>query len=360
MVNRGRILAAVSMAGVVMLGAGACGNDTDAKSESTPTTPTTLTTDTTGASNESADTTTTAVSGATDEVSGTGYYGGFSFELSESEVVVEEGVDAELSISVDVKNLRESGSQVFSPPVSIEDDAGTGVSGSADSDSIPGGSSGKATFVFSSSDGFDDLEGWTLLVGDSGEARVELPLDGSDQVSRTPVELEPSDAELSVDDVDITFVSLEAQWSDSDGYQVGKDEVAVMLEASATNNTDSQTCVRDAVSFVSPDGDTTAAYGVGDCEPAGESSKGLMFSAVIEQPEAGEWTLEVVGEWGTDGAEASGEVTFELTEEDLSGTMGSDSGEDESDTSGSSTTTAKDDEATSTTEGGEKSTTTEG
>ena len=140
MVNRGRILAAVSMAGVVMLGAGACGNDTDAKSESTPTTPTTLTTDTTGASNESADTTTTAVSGATDEVSGTGYYGGFSFELSESEVVVEEGVDAELSISVDVKNLRESGSQVFSPPVSIEDDAGTGVSGSADSDSIPGGS----------------------------------------------------------------------------------------------------------------------------------------------------------------------------------------------------------------------------
>lgn len=67
-----------------------------------------LTTDTTGASNESADTTTTAVSGATDEVSGTGYYGGFSFELSESEVVVEEGVDAELSISVDVKNLRGS------------------------------------------------------------------------------------------------------------------------------------------------------------------------------------------------------------------------------------------------------------
>lgn len=359
--KRGHLVAAVSMAGALMLGAGACGNDTEAPLDSTTSAPTTAdtaeSTETTATAEDPAATTTTAASEGTDEVSGMGYYGGFSFELASSEVVAEEGLDPELTIDVDVKNLQESGSQVFSPPVSIEDDSGTGVSGSASSDTIPGGSSGTATFSFSSADGFDGLDGWTLLVGDSGEARVELPLDGSDQVSRTPVELEPSDAELSVDKVDTEFVSLLARWSDADYDQVSKDEVAFVLEASGTNNTEGQTCLRDAVSFISPSGDKKAASGTGDCEPAGESSKGLVFVAVVEQPEAGEWTVQVAGDWGTDGAEASGEVTFELTEEDLSGTLNNDSGDGGSDstsddsTSGSTTTSTGSDEETTTTAG---------
>ena len=362
--KRGRLMATVSIAGVFMLGAGACGNDTETKSDSATSSPDTTATETTESVDNSADeaeaTTTTAVSGATDEVSGTGYYGGFRFELSEAEVVANDGADPQLTISVDTENLQDSGSQVFRPPVSLEDDGGTGVSGSAESDEVPAGSSGTATFLFSSADGFDDLEDWTLLVGESAEARVELPLDGSDQVGRAPVELELSDDELSVAGLDVDFVSLEAQWRDDGFSQVGEDEVALVLTASGTNNTEGQTCLRDAVSFIGPDGDMTSASGAGDCEPVGESSKGIVFVAVVAEPETGEWTLEVSGDWGTDGTEVSGEVTFELTEEDLSGTVSSDSGEDESDASGSSTTTAKDDEATSTTKADETTTTTEG
>lgn len=367
--KRGRILTIISMTGVLALGAGACGNDTEAEPAATTaakstTTESTETTETTEVSGGDASTT-TAVDGETDEVSGTGYYGGFRFELTESEVVTEQGVDPELTISVDIENLQQSGSQVFRPPVSMDDDGGAGVSGSADSGEVPAGSSGTATFVFSSDDGFDNLEDWTLLVGESDEARVELPLDGSDQVSRTPVGLEVGDSELSVDKVDIEFVSLQALWNDDDYYQVGKDEVGFLLEASATNNTEGQTCVRDAVSFVSPDGDKTAVSASGDCEPAGESSKGLMFAAVIEQPEPGEWTIEVAGDWGPDGAEVSGEVTFELTEEDLSGTMNGDSDDSDSgDSNASSTTSASDDEETTTTssdaQDGDGTTTTKG
>ena len=370
MMKRGRTLTAVSMLGVLALGAGACGNDTDEKSDATTSAPTTAErTETTEATDDSVDTTTTAVSGATDEVSGTGFYGGFSFELTEAEVVANDGADPQLTISVDTENLQDSGSQVFRPPVSVEDDGGTGVSGSAESDEVPAGSSGTATFLFSSADGFDDLEDWTLLVGESAEARVELPLDGSDQVGRAPVELELSDDELSVAGLDVDFVSLEAQWSDDGFNQVGEDEVALVLTASGTNNTDGQTCLRDAVSFVGPDDDMTSASGDGDCEPVGESSKSIVFVAVVAEPETGEWNLQVAGDWGPEGSEVSGEVTFELTDEILSGTMSSDSEDSDTDdgdsddgdstSSGSSTTTSSsnsDDEETTTTD--EETTTT--
>ena len=131
---------------------------------------------------------------------------------------------------------------------------------------------------------------------------------------------------MGVEGVDVTIDQLDLRWYGPDFDQVGDDEIVLAAEVSARNGTESQTCVRDAIKFVGADDATTGAESQGaDCEPAGESKKGIKVVAVIQQPEAGEWTLQVVGDWGPGGKEVTGEVTFELTDEMISGTKGSSS-----------------------------------
>ncbi len=371
MLTRARTIAALPAAGLALtLLAGGCGNDTDPKSVESTKPPTTLASPSTSAeapTESTADTpesTTSTVTAATADVSGVGYMDGFRFELTGAEFGETSSGQSGLLVEADLENLNKDSDQRFDPSVSLEDSDGKAINGGVVADLVPSGSSSSATFEFNAEDGFDTLDGRTLLVGASGEAQVELPLDDKGEaVGRIPVELEPSESELGVEGVDVTIDQLDLRWYGPDFDQVGDDEIVLAAEVSARNGTESQTCVRDAIKFVGPDDATTAAESQGaDCEPAGESKKGTKVVAVIQQPEAGEWALQVVGDWGPGGKEVTGEVTFQLTDEMISGTKGDDedaSGEGSND-AGTSTTEATDSGSSSSTSSSSTTTTTAG
>lgn len=324
-----REVGVVSTAALALILAG-CGNDVEPEATATSQAPSTTEAPTTTAQDPSTDagepTTTSSAPSESLDVSGVGYHDAFRFELVGAELGTTSINQPGLLVQADLENLNEDADASFSPQVALEGPDGTAVDGRVTSERVPSGSSGSAEFEFESGEeGIDSLDGLTLLVGPDGEAQTRLALDGSgESVSRAPVELEADDPQVSAGDVEVEIDEFELRWYDVNFNQVGDDEIVLFAEISATNGTEGQTCVRDAISFIGPDDDRTGADGRGDCIPAGESEKGTGIYATIEQAEAGEWTFEVAGDWGTDGEEVTGEITFELTEEMLSGAAGED------------------------------------
>lgn len=302
------------------------------------------------------------------EVDATVQFAGFEMTLTEA-TLDETDFGNTITVQVDVRNLGD-GAMTPYPATSIrlgEEDGDVEVTGTPDFSEVPGGGNGRGelSYVIEEED-LDDFDLGTaqLTIGSGDEARVIVPLDGSEDelVTRAP-QVQEFTGEIVAGNLTFTVEEALVRWDWEDRHvQVGSELALLELSGQITNTGEHMVCPEDGMVITLPDDiEATPEEFVADsgCVDGGETLRDVTVYWEIDDPEdggfPGDYVLTLGGDdWGPDRTPAQAEpVTLTLEETDGSAAGSEDEGgasEDEGSSSDGDEGTSNEDEDASTEE----------
>jgi hypothetical protein len=342
-----RLLAGFAIAALVPALA-ACGSD-DSDEEAT-TEPTVE--ESTATSEKTTETTQPSLDGI--EMDVTVQFAGFSYELTEA-TLDETDFGNTITVQARVQNLGDGAATPY-PTTSIrlgEEEGDIEVTGDYDFSEIPGGGNGRGelSYVIDEDDLADfDLSTAQLTIGSGDEARIIVPLDGSEDelVTRVP-QVQEFTGDIVAGGITFTVEETLVRWDWEDRHsQIGSERALLELSGMIANTAEHQICPEGGMVLTLPDGiDVTVEDFIADssCVGGGETLRDVVVTFEIDDPEGdgfpGDYELNLGDDdWGPDRTPAQAEtVTLALEETEGSADDAEDEGDD-------ATSNEDDDEAT--------------
>lgn len=241
-----------------------------------------------------------------------------------------------LSIDVAVENLGPDSSMPY-PSLALEigakDDQESVSSSTTDFPSIPGNAKGKGKIQFELD--ADQLKKFSLdtavlVIGSGNETRARVPLGkGGDLVDLKPVDQKPTLGVLSAGDWTFTPTASVIRWDNPDDHtQAGKGKSWYVVTMDVTGGTTFNCMYESDFSIKQPDGTSTnaksltAAKNASTCIDAGNTVKGFNLTFELDSPVKGDYSVNVKGSYGADGAQAEGTAVSVTLDESAKKTTG--------------------------------------
>lgn len=240
----------------------------------------------------------------------------------------------EMEIAVEFENLSDT-ELYASTDFQLEADGSVVSQGQLEeNNAIVAKSKAKGAIVFDGIGGASGLEidlGSTMLVignGTVSQVKVQLDGNGDDDVTNTPIEQEFA-KKLTIGAMTFDITKAEIRFDalpyDPTTADAGK-AYLVLTGTSKNTSTDSGFSIYgDRFVLVDADGEKTTAEGLGKenyLEPTKSDDKFYVLWEV-DADFAGEWSIEISGDWGPENAEATATEKITLTATAASGGAGS-------------------------------------
>jgi len=269
---------------------------------------------TTGTKKPTGTTPGTAVDANTVVVSTTVWYDGFKITLPNGKI--DNSAQTLTFTDATIENLSTDNGSLYGD-YSIEQDGTQAYTGRwTNTPSIIALSKAKDTLVFSIDEKFKPKAA-TMVMGTGAQQQVRIALDGSGKVTA----LQPVDqaviSPITLGQLTFTPKTVAVRYDRIDSRQQADTKKAYLyIMGDLKNNTPDATLYfsSDAVTLASPDGTKAAAekvLGPGSIDGTQTDSKfGLVF--VINDPFAGDYTLNFKGNWGASSTEATATANLTL------------------------------------------------
>lgn len=269
-------------------------------------------------------------------------FAGFSYELTEA-TLDETDFGNTITVQAQVRNLGDRAATPY-PTTSIrlgEEEGDIEVTGDYEFSEIPGGGNGRGelSYVIEEEDLVDfDLATAQLTIGSGDEARVVVPLDGSedDLTTRVP-QVQDFTGDIVAGGITFTVEESLVRWDEVQGHsQVGSERALLQLSGRIANTGDHQICPEDGMVLTLPDGTDVvpeAFEADSGCVGGGETLRDVTVTFEIDDPEddgfPGDYVLKLGDDdWGADRTPAQADpVTITLAETEAS--TGAEEGDDE-------------------------------